>query len=256
MSWMPYGTATVEDRDQVAEDRDEAAWRRDRASAARDKDADERDRYAQDRMQEVMQYTALIRRLLDATGQPGGQKPSADQPAARGLLRHLEEVLQDADAGRWAAASDRRAAAADRQQAAEDRFIKAAHRDQAAIERAQLPAGLARADDARGRELFASADSARARAQALCQQMHDLEETTPSARDLLRHSELARLRAQLDTMPTIEQAKGIIMAQARCGEAEAFILLRQASQRLNEPVRDLAAHVVADMTIKRQSPAG
>ena len=43
--------------------------------------------------------------------------------------------------------------------------------------------------------------------------------------------------ARLDTMPVIEQAKGILMAQRGCGPEEAFDLLRQASQRFNVPVR-------------------
>jgi hypothetical protein len=50
--------------------------------------------------------------------------------------------------------------------------------------------------------------------------------------------------AQPDTMPVIEQAKGILMAQQRCGPDEAFDLLRRASQRFNVPVRVLAARVV------------
>ena len=47
-------------------------------------------------------------------------------------------------------------------------------------------------------------------------------------------------------MPVIEQAKGILMAQQRCGPDEAFDLLRQASQRFNVPVRVLAARLVLD----------
>jgi AmiR/NasT family two-component response regulator len=57
-------------------------------------------------------------------------------------------------------------------------------------------------------------------------------------------------------MPVIEQAKGIIMAQSRCGQAEAFDLLRRASQRGNVPVRDLAAQLVAKTTRARPSPQG
>ena len=34
--------------------------------------------------------------------------------------------------------------------------------------------------------------------------------------------------AELDTMPVIEQAKGILMAQHGCGPEEAFDLLRRA----------------------------
>jgi ANTAR domain/GAF domain len=50
--------------------------------------------------------------------------------------------------------------------------------------------------------------------------------------------------AELDTMPVIEQAKGILMAQRSCGPDEAFDLLRRASQRFNVPVRVLAARLV------------
>src|SRR5215469_2730158 len=50
--------------------------------------------------------------------------------------------------------------------------------------------------------------------------------------------------AQPDTRPVIEQAKGILMAQQRCGPDEAFDLLRRASQRFNVPVRVLAARIV------------
>jgi AmiR/NasT family two-component response regulator len=53
------------------------------------------------------------------------------------------------------------------------------------------------------------------------------------------------LVARLQTMPVIEQAKGIIMAKSGCGDAEAFDLLRRASQCSNVPVRELAAQLVA-----------
>jgi hypothetical protein len=65
-----------------------------------------------------------------------------------------------------------------------------------------------------------------------------------SARQALHESAYARLRARLETLPVIEQAKGIVMAQARCGPDEAFELLRLASQRSNVKVRDLAADLV------------
>ena len=42
----------------------------------------------------------------------------------------------------------------------------------------------------------------------------------------------------------IEQAKGIIMAQQRCGPDEAFDLLRRASQRTNIKLHLLAAQIV------------
>lgn len=69
--------------------------------------------------------------------------------------------------------------------------------------------------------------------------------TSPANRDLLRRYEQIRLMARLATMPVIEQAKGIIIAQSHCGEDDAFDMLRRASQRSNVPVRDLAARIVA-----------
>jgi len=75
-------------------------------------------------------------------------------------------------------------------------------------------------------------------------------------REILKQSEMARMRAKLDTMPVIEQAKGIIVAQAHCRPDEAFDLLRRASQRANVPVRDLAAQIVAKTAAGRAHPGG
>lgn len=60
----------------------------------------------------------------------------------------------------------------------------------------------------------------------------------------LRNSEFARLFKRVSTMPVIEQAKGILMYYERCSPAEAFDMLRRASQRSNVPVRDIAANIV------------
>ena len=63
-------------------------------------------------------------------------------------------------------------------------------------------------------------------------------------RERLYHSAYARLEARLETMPVIEQAKGILMAQTGCGAEQAFDMLRRASQRSNVKVRDLASAIV------------
>jgi len=63
-------------------------------------------------------------------------------------------------------------------------------------------------------------------------------------RERLHHSAYARLEARLETMPVIEQAKGILMAQTGCGAEQAFDMLRRASQRSNVKVRDLAGAIV------------
>jgi len=73
--------------------------------------------------------------------------------------------------------------------------------------------------------------------------MDRLQEDRPR-QDRLRDSVLARLQARLDSMPVIEQAKGVLMAQHRCGPDEAFDLLRRASQRAIVKVSVLAAQTV------------
>jgi hypothetical protein len=73
-------------------------------------------------------------------------------------------------------------------------------------------------------------------------------------KELLGRSGYARLLARMQTMPVIEQAKGIVMAQSGCGPEAAFDVLRRASQRSNVPVRELAAQIV--VRTAEQSPAG
>ena len=74
-----------------------------------------------------------------------------------------------------------------------------------------------------------------------------------SRREQLHESAYARLRAQLETMPVIEQAKGILIAQTGCTPEEAFTMLRQASQRSNVRVSELAASIV-DRAVTRGRP--
>ena len=71
--------------------------------------------------------------------------------------------------------------------------------------------------------------------------------------DWLRRSAYARLQARLATMPVIEQAKGILMAQYGWAADRAFEVLRRVSQRENVKVRDLAASIVARAA--RSAPA-
>jgi hypothetical protein len=65
-------------------------------------------------------------------------------------------------------------------------------------------------------------------------------------RERMRYSPYARLEARLASMPVIEQAKGILMAQCGCSADRAFDALRRTSQHENIRVRDLAARVVAN----------
>lgn len=93
-----------------------------------------------------------------------------------------------------------------------------------------------------------------ANAERLVQARERLRETLQSRQsrepehEIMREVAHAHLVARLNSMPVIEQAKGILMAQSRCSAAEAFSMLRAASQRSNVKVRDLAEEIVRRVT--------
>jgi uncharacterized protein (DUF3084 family) len=101
------------------------------------------------------------------------------------------------------------------------------------------------ARDAKASQREARADQREADADAR-ERLADQRDAKANRRDqeLLQDSATARLQAQLETMPVIEQAKGMIMEQGGYTPEQAFDLLRKASQRSNVPVRELAARVV------------
>jgi len=116
---------------------------------------------------------------------------------------------------------------------------------------------LASPGGGRGAEVLEAARAACTRAESLVQfQQRDWNVFPHARRDILRQSMVARLQARIDTLPVIEQAKGLIMAQRRCSELEAFEVLRQASQRLNEPIRELAARLVSSNTASGAATPG
>lgn len=93
---------------------------------------------------------------------------------------------------------------------------------------------------AQSRALVLASEQARARVEATREQIL----RGRSRREVLHDSAFARLAAKQETMPVIEQAKGIVMAQRRCGPEEAFDVLRQVSQRTNVKLHVLAAQLV------------
>lgn len=123
--------------------------------------------------------------------------------------------------------------------------------------------------DDQGDGLYAQARAARQQAQRLAGELHESRRRTAenlrliqnawgeaarlqagrqaslTGQDRLRYSAYARLQARMASMPVIEQAKGILMAQNGWPEDQAFEALRQVSQRKNIKVRDLAASIVA-----------
>jgi len=73
-------------------------------------------------------------------------------------------------------------------------------------------------------------------------QSHDddtADEAEASAGD-----EIGHLHRPLQSQPTIEQAKGLPMAQHGCTPDEAFAMLKRASQRENRKLRDVARAMI------------
>jgi GAF domain-containing protein len=68
--------------------------------------------------------------------------------------------------------------------------------------------------------------------------LHNAQSFTQAA-DMARH-----LAHAMESRAVIEQAKGIIMEQEKCGADEAFAILTRVSQRANIKLRDIAAEMV------------
>jgi hypothetical protein len=94
-------------------------------------------------------------------------------------------------------------------------------------------------------------EDARARLQATFDEVRNGR----SERRRLQESVYARLQARLETMPVIEQAKGILMAQYRCPPEEAFDILRRASQSANVKINVLATQIVEQISSPEPRPA-
>ena len=139
-------------------------------------------------------------------------------------------------------------------QAARLEFDAQARRFEEARARLPVAPGHAPARRARRETLHEALEAARAEnraqtkrfeeAKAQLQAIADWIETGRPQREVLRESAFARMQARLESLPVIEQAKGILMAQQRCGPEEAFNLLRRASQRANLKLHVLAAQIV------------
>ena len=67
-----------------------------------------------------------------------------------------------------------------------------------------------------------------------------------------RLTEQARnMRLAMDSRAVIEQAKGVLMAQRHVDAEQAFDILREASQRYNRKLRDIAVGIVASTQEQR-----
>src|SRR5690242_18305080 len=95
------------------------------------------------------------------------------------------------------------------------------------------------------------AQSARARAQAI--QARQDEAVQASMREPRTVARSVPLEALLESLPVIEQAKGVLMARQGCDADQAFDLLCRAAQRSNLPVRELAEQIVTKAQQRRAS---
>lgn len=109
----------------------------------------------------------------------------------------------------------------------------------------------------------AQVQATQAKIQAECQQMRAAQQRARQLRELWpapdspeRYSPYARLRAQLASMPVIEQAKGILMGQYGWDADQAFDAMRRISQQENIKVRELAATIVTGTLDAAQRRAG
>ncbi len=68
-----------------------------------------------------------------------------------------------------------------------------------------------------------------------------------------RLGEQARnMRLAMDSRAVIEQAKGVLMAQRHVDADQAFEILREASQRYNRKLRDIATGIVESVQTRER----
>jgi hypothetical protein len=69
-------------------------------------------------------------------------------------------------------------------------------------------------------------------------------DVTAASREQAQREASASIRASAESRASIEQAKGVVKVSFGVDDEEAFARLREASNRLNVPVRELAAGLV------------
>lgn len=72
----------------------------------------------------------------------------------------------------------------------------------------------------------------------------------------IEQADLIDLRRKLATLPTIEQAKGMLMGQLGCDADTAYAVLRRWSQHRNVKLRVLCSNLVAAAAQPHPEPAG
>ena len=82
----------------------------------------------------------------------------------------------------------------------------------------------------------------------------ELREIQLAARQARPAPLASRLRAALASRAVIDQALGVIMAQQQCAPAQAFSILRAASQNGSDSIREAAAQIVTSVVSAPPQP--
>ena len=96
--------------------------------------------------------------------------------------------------------------------------------------------------------IYATASRAFAAAESLAAGLEVAEVVAVAVANARAHAELGEqarhMRAAMESRAVIEQAKGVLMAQRHIDADQAFEVLRDASQRYNRKLRDIARGIV------------
>jgi hypothetical protein len=103
----------------------------------------------------------------------------------------------------------------------------------------------------RYRDLLSDAPAGDVRSHRLAQHADAVADLVAQTQSFV--AEVMNLRRALTTRPTIEQAKGIVMAERRCSPDAAFQVLRQLSNETNVRLSDVALALVYKAQTAEQS---
>jgi GAF domain-containing protein len=186
-----------------------------------------------ERGRRTMRFTHDTASKLDRGQYRFGVGPAVDAFCYR-EVRRIDSVQGDP---RWPAFSEAAAAAGI---SASLSFPLVSHDDSIGVLSCYSRTVFSVEDEQVGTEFAAAASVALANAQAYWE-----------ARQLSE-----RLRIAAESRPTIEQAKGILIAAQRCGPDQAFEILVEASQRENRKLRDIARRIVRSKIAGSATPSG
>jgi GAF domain-containing protein len=186
-----------------------------------------------ERGQRTMRFTHGAAANLDRAQYRSGIGPAVDAFCYRSV-RRSDSIERDR---RWPTFTEAAAAAGISSTLS---FPMVSHDDSIGVLNCYSRTAFSAEDEQLGAEFATTAAVALANAQAYWEARHLSE----------------RLRIAAKSRPTIEQAKGILIAAQRCGPDQAFEILVGASQRENRKLRDIAQRIVRSTIAGSAAPSG